>query len=353
MTLQIKKAVKTRVKIRIALAGPAGSGKTLTSLRFAKVLAEGGKILVIDTEHGRASVYASRFDFDVVELDKFSPLIYVEALELAEQENYSVVVIDSLTHAWTGEGGVLEIVDKATARAKSNNSFTSGWSVGTPLHNQLINKIMAAPFHVIATMRAKTEYVMESTGGKSTPRKTGMAAIQRDNMDYEFNFYATMDREHTLSIEKSDPECFEVGDQIGLPDERVAAKMLTWLNDGAEPTPRAKQEDPPALATDAQLVALRDLAAKLGPNRHIIPADLTFQRANELGKAWKEELTRPSPQTVMNVEPFATDRQISSIHKLCAALSRPEPDVAMMTFATARELITQLTQAYSESRQAS
>lgn len=362
MALQIKKAVKERVKIRLALAGPAGAGKTLTSLKFAKVLAEGGKILVIDTEHGRASVYANRFDFDVIELDQFSPLVYIEALELAESEGYSVVIIDSLTHAWAGEGGVLEIVDKATARSGNNNKFTSGWSVGTPLHNQLINKIMASPFHVIATMRAKTEYVME---GKASPKKIGTAPIQRDNMDFEFNFYAMMDREHNMFIEKTDPDCFQVEQTIGKPDERVAQKILAWLNDGAEPTPRVKTEDAPALATDAQLQALRDLSAKLGADTHIISVGITYQQASELGKAWKAELGKPTQAAAQPPRPAtgnvqtrpehpATDRQVTSMRKLCAALGRPEPEnIEKMTFADARTLLTQLSQAYSEARQAS
>ncbi len=366
MPLQIKKAVKERVKIRLALAGPAGAGKTLTSLKFATVLAEGGKILAIDTEHGRASVYAKRFDFYVIELDKFSPQVYVEALELAAQEGYSVVLIDSLTHAWAGEGGVLEIVDKAAAKSGSNNKFTSGWSVGTPLHNQLLNTIMAAPFHVIATMRAKAEYVMETTSaGKATPRKIGMAPIQRDNMDYEFNFFATMDREHTMTIEKTDPDCFEVGQSIALPDERVAVKLLTWLNDGATPAPRTPKDESPALATDKQLETLRSYAVQLGTDTHIIPVGITFEAANDLGRAWKAELgkpaqtpTQPTRPTAGNVQTGpdvpATDRQLTSMRKLCAALGRPEPDnIATMTFADARDVLTQLSQAYSEARQAS
>jgi hypothetical protein len=64
-------------------------------------------------------------------------------------------------------------------------------------------------------------------------------------------------------------------------------------------------------------------------------------------------VTRPTPMPLATAEALATDRQISSIRKLCAALSRPEPDMATLTFAAARELLTQLSQAYSEARQAS
>lgn len=330
MALQIKKAVKTRVKIRIALAGPAGAGKTLTSLKFASVLAEGGKIGVIDTEHGRASVYANRFDFDVIELDKFSPQMYIEALQAFADAGYAVVIIDSLSHAWAGEGGVLEIVDKASA--KSNNKFTSGWSVGTPLHNQLINAIMAAPFHVIATMRAKTEYVMEMVNGKATPRKAGMAPIQRDNMDYEFNFYGVMDRDHSMQIDKTDPDCFEVGQVIGMPDERVAQKILAWLNDGAEPAPKAVTPPPAKPVEDTPSRPTQPTA----PARPAMPAPQ--QRA-------------VSGNATTDANGMATERQMSSIKKLCAAIPRPTPDFDKLTFQDARDLLTKLSAEYNEARQ--
>src|SRR5690349_10453718 len=85
MSLQFKKATKEQAKLRLALIGLAGSGKTFSSLAVATHLVPGGKIAVIDTERGSASLYADRFAFDVLDLDRQGPENYVEAIEAAEQ----------------------------------------------------------------------------------------------------------------------------------------------------------------------------------------------------------------------------------------------------------------------------
>ena len=129
-----KKAVKSRSKLRLALIGPSGSGKTYSALAIAAGL--GSNIAVIDTEHGSASKYADLFNFDVLELGSYSPEKYVEALKAAAAAGYDVVVIDSLSHAWMGKDGALEMVDRAAARSKSGNSF-GAWREVTPQHNEI------------------------------------------------------------------------------------------------------------------------------------------------------------------------------------------------------------------------
>ena len=217
MALTIKRAVKEQSKLRLALAGPAGAGKTWTALTLATVLAEGGKIVLIDTEHGRSRAYANDFDFDIIELDTFSPKIYMEALALAYKEGASVVIIDSLSHAWNGEGGVLEIV------AQNFNN----WRIATPLQNKLLNTVQRAPFHEIATMRSKTEYVVEMINGKATPKEMGTAVIQRDGVDFEFDVFGMMDREHNLQIKKSVCRAIPVGEHYAEPDASLAENPPT------------------------------------------------------------------------------------------------------------------------------
>jgi len=121
MTVQFTKATKWQARLRMAIQGPAGSGKTYTSLCFGCALAEmrGGRLAVIDTERGSAVKYADRYDFDVVALESFQPERYVEAIDAAEAAGYRVLVIDSLSHAWEGEGGVLSLVDEASRRTAS------------------------------------------------------------------------------------------------------------------------------------------------------------------------------------------------------------------------------------------
>jgi len=161
--LTFTRATKKQARLRMALDGPSGAGKTYTGLLSAFALAEatGARVAVIDTEHASASKYADMFpEFDVLELDEFSPETYTEAIRLAERVGYGVLLIDSLSHAWDGVGGALEQVDKAAAR-NQGNSYTA-WRDVTPLHRQMVEAILQSNCHIIATMRSKMEYVLEA-----------------------------------------------------------------------------------------------------------------------------------------------------------------------------------------------
>jgi len=229
------KAVRQQLKGRIAIDGPSGSGKTFTALRLATVLAEGGQIAVINTESGAIQKYLGlspdglAWEFDVCELDSFAPTAYTEAIIEAGKAGYAVVVIDSLSHAWEGEGGALEQVTKASSR--SNNSFTA-WKDVTPQHNRMIGSILKSPCHVIATMRSKTEYVLETNEkGKQVPRKVGMAPVQRAGMEYEFDLYLSMDWDHIMRVSKS--RCPEMDGLLAVkPSANTFAPFAQWLNEG-------------------------------------------------------------------------------------------------------------------------
>jgi len=197
MTMQFKKAEKHLARLRLALCGPSGSGKTMSALRLAKGL--GGRVAVIDTERGSASLYADRFDFDVLELmPPFQPSRYVEAIKAAEAAGYDIVLIDSLSHAWAGEGGVLETVDGIAA--KSGNKFTA-WNPATKAQNAMVNAFMGTACHVIATMRSKMEYAQEKdNSGKTVIRKLGLAPVQRDGVEYEFGVVLDVGMDHRASV---------------------------------------------------------------------------------------------------------------------------------------------------------
>ena len=233
------RATKTRSRLRMALDGPSGSGKTFTGLTFAFALAgEAGRIAVIDTERGSASKYADRFPpFDVLELETFSPELYTAAIEEAEAAGYDVLVIDSLSHAWEGEGGALEMVDKAAAQSRSNNSYTA-WRAVTPVHRHMVDAILQSTTHTIVTMRSKTEYVLETNErGKQEPRKIGMAPVQRAGMEYEFDIVADLDWDHKMVVSKS--RCTAVdGDVTRRPTAAWMAPVIAWLTDGAAPAPK-------------------------------------------------------------------------------------------------------------------
>lgn len=233
MNKSFAKATKKKSKLRMAICGPSGSGKTYTALKLAKGLSS--KVAVIDTEHGSASKY-DQFEFDVLELDTFAPADYIEAINLAVRAGYEVLIIDSLTHAWTGKDGILETVDKIAARSNSKNTFTA-WRDVTPMHNALVEAIIAAPLHMIVTMRVKTEYVLEEVerNGRKVkePRKVGLAPIQRDGLEYEFDIVADMTLENTLIVSKT--RCSELQSAvIDKPGADLAQVLNEWLETGVE-----------------------------------------------------------------------------------------------------------------------
>lgn len=222
------KAVKHDAKLRLAIAGPSGSGKTYTSLAIATAL--GGPIAVVDTEHGSASKYADLFQFDVLELHApYHPDKYIEAIQNAAFVGYKVVILDSMTQAWNGEGGILELVEQAGKRQRTPNGYTA-WADVTPIQNRLIEAIVSTKIHIIATMRSKQEYVQEKDDrGKSVIRKVGMAPIQRDGFEYEFDIFFDMDVENNAIVSKT--RCPELtGKVIAKPGKQVAAILSKWLN---------------------------------------------------------------------------------------------------------------------------
>lgn len=224
MGIRFVKATKANLRLRLALTGPAGAGKTYSALSIAKHL--GGRVAVIDTERGSAKRYADRFDFGWLSLDPpFHPRRYLEAIKAAEESEIDVLIVDSISHAWNGAGGVLEIVEAAG----KGNSF-AGWKTGTPIQQQFVDGLLGADLHLIVTMRSKSEYVVEQNDrGKAAPRKVGTAPIQREGMDFEFDIVGDLDVAHTLTASKT--RCPELVERaFHDPGEEFAGVLKTWLN---------------------------------------------------------------------------------------------------------------------------
>jgi KaiC/GvpD/RAD55 family RecA-like ATPase len=247
MAMTFQKATKKKAKLRLALVGPSGSGKTYTALAIATNL--GARVAVIDTERGSASKYADLFSFDALDLESFAPQQYVDALDAAAKAGYDVVVVDSLSHAWMGAGGALEQVDNIAKKSQSRSSFNA-WREVTPQHNAMVDAIIRCPLHVIVTMRAKTEYVLEKDDrGKTVPRKVGIQPVQRDGLEYEFDVVADVTEEHNFIVSKT--RCSALADKVfSKPGKNIADALLSWLTDGAEaPAPLEKAL---AASVDAQ-----------------------------------------------------------------------------------------------------
>lgn len=258
--LQFRKATRERARARVALIGPAGSGKTMSALAIAEGL--GQRIAVIDTEHGSASKYAGPFQFDVLELESFAPDTYVEAIRAAAKGDYDVLIIDSLSHAWMGKDGALEQVDLAAARSRSGNTFAA-WRQVTPQHNRLVEAMLACPMHLIVTMRSKTEYVLVDVekDGKTIkePRKIGMAPIQRDGLEYEFDVVGDLTLEHDYVVSKTRCSSFDRA-VVHEPGVAFAADLRAWLETGEAPTraPAMPPAEQRAAPTGRQARSRRD-----------------------------------------------------------------------------------------------
>lgn len=225
-----RKAEKSKSKLRLAITGPAGSGKTYSALQVAFGI--GGKIGLICTEHGSGELYSTLGDYDIAELTPpFTIDKYIKLIKEAEQ-NYDVIIIDSLSHAWAGEGGLLEQHDKLTAASKTGNSYTT-WGKITPLQNQLVETILQSKSHIIATMRTKTEYSITNENGKQVPKKIGMAPIQRDGMDYEFSVVYDLSVDHIATVTKDRTNIFSNLDPF-KPSAETGKILLEWLNTGVD-----------------------------------------------------------------------------------------------------------------------
>jgi len=254
MVFTIEKATKEATRGRIGLVGPAGSGKTYTMLVIATELAgPEGKIVVIDTEHKSSAKYADLFEFDVLHLENnYDPDRYVEAIQYCEEKGYDVIGIDSLTHAWTGKGGALEQVDKAAARSRGNKFV--GWRTVTPKHNNLVDAMLQSDAHILATIRAKTDYAMDrDKDGKTTITKVGLAPIQREGMDYEFDIVFDIDHEHRAIVSKT--RCAVLTDEVFHKLSSKDARIIKdWLSDGVtvekiEAVPASKLIEPSIAVT--------------------------------------------------------------------------------------------------------
>jgi hypothetical protein len=232
-----QKAERKKARLRLALCGPAGSGKTYSALLIAQGL--GGRIALIDTEHESGSLYADLCEFDTASLTPpYTPEKYRNAIKAAEQAGYSVLIIDSFSHAWAGEGGLLDMHDKAAAAQRSGNSFTA-WREITPQHNALVEALLSARLHVIATLRAKTAYDLVDDGnGKKRPIKVGLAPVQREGVDYEFTCVFDMSIDgHVATASKDRTRLFD-GKHF-TPGIETGQALVDWLETGIDADARA------------------------------------------------------------------------------------------------------------------
>ncbi len=283
--MQFQKAEKRKAKLRLGLAGTSGSGKTFGALLIAKGL--GGKIAVIDTERSSASLYANIVEFDALELEPpFSPEIFSEAIRTAEKAGYDTLIIDSITHEWSGTGGCLDILDVLTKTKYRGNSW-SAWSDLTPRHRAFLDTILQSKMHIIATMRSKTETAQSNENGKVKVTKLGMKNEQRDGTEYEFTTvldlsndgnYATCSKDRTGLFANKDPFVIQISTGVDL---------IEWLNSGAE---EKKEED---ITIEYVVKRVKEAYRRSGPG--------VIEKLKEAGLPSSSDELNAKPEAMFNV----------------------------------------------------
>lgn len=223
--MQLRKSERKKAKIKLALQGSAGSGKTYSSLLLAQGLTNNdlSKVAVIDSENGSADLYAHLGSYNVLTLSPpYTPENYIKAIEVCEKAGMEVIILDSISQSWE------ELLDYHSSLA--GNSFTN-WAKITPRQNAFIDKILQCEAHVIATMRTKQDYVLNQKDGKFIPEKVGLKAVQRNDLDYEFTLVFDIDIKH-FAVSSKDRTGLFMGKPEFIINSSTGRKILEWCNSG-------------------------------------------------------------------------------------------------------------------------
>ena len=247
-----QKASRKRIKLKVAVTGPAGSGKTTSAIRMARGLAgPDGKVAVIDTENGSASLYSDRYAFDVCEVSPpFDHQKFIGSINEAVAAGYDVVIIDSASHFWEGILAYKDALDR-----RGGNSFTN-WNEAGRHFKEILNAVLQSPIHVICCMRSKIDYVIEQDGkGKATPKKIGLAPVMRDGIEFEFTSVFDIDLSHQAATSKDRTGLYT--DRIFQITEATGQELVRWINSAAAPEPEpAPAPTPVQLPERTQLSGL-------------------------------------------------------------------------------------------------
>lgn len=228
--MQLRKSERKQAKIKMALQGSSGSGKSLSSLLLAKGLTNDNlaKVAVVDTENGSADLYAHLGNYNVLPLQPpYTPEKFIEAMEVCEKAGMECIILDSISHVWD------ELLDYHSKLP--GNSFTN-WNKVTPRQKAFIDKILQCNAHVIATMRTKQDYVLQQKDGKYVPEKVGLKAVQRDDVSYEFTIVFDIDIKHFAIASKDRTNLFS-GKPEFMINTSTGKRILEWC------TSPTKEED--------------------------------------------------------------------------------------------------------------
>jgi len=394
--LQIKPATKFKQFARVVFWGVEKSGKTHAALSLATRLAgETGKIGVISSEYASSQFLQHRFPHDIIDLTEvdsqgniarnaFSAARYEEAIKLFVKDGYSVIVIDSLSHLWEGEGGILDAVN-----SRRGNTFNDGWGENSPIYRRTIQAILSTRAHIIITLRAKDGYIqqdyLKKDGTKGTqPVNVGLAPVMRKNFGYEMHLKIRMESMIGTVEATAMQDYIPRGEEVEAIDDDFATRLLAALDGEPMPEPTEQQKDMRSLLDEFYGLApltyahianweQQALRAALGISRgQSLPTDYTDDDVEKMRAYLANKRQRKAaPIAVVEVQPtpppeteasyqsvsadpdqvlLASPQQRSSIAKLCERLEKTVELAQDATFEQAREIIKQLTTEYKELR---
>lgn len=226
---EFKDATQADVRMKMALAGKSGAGKTLGALKIAKgLINDMTKVGIAQTEAGRAQCYLNQIGkFKVLEMTPpFSPQAFIDVITKAEAAGLKCLIIDSLSDEWAGIGGALSIHSQVSEVTK--NSYTA-WGKVTPIHDAVFNKILQSPIHIICTLKKKTEYIMETNDkGKQAPKRVGVKDIAREDTEYKWILQLDLDQEgNTAKASKDNTSLFQGKEPFKI-SEQTGAAIRAW-----------------------------------------------------------------------------------------------------------------------------
>lgn len=226
--MELKKAQRQQVKLRVGLSGPSGFGKTYSALILGYgITGDYSKIAVIDTENQSASLYSHLGEYNTLNLaPPYSPESYIKAIEICEKAQIEVVIIDSISHEWNGKGGCLDIHEKLGGRFQD-------WAKVTPRHQSFIDKILQSKCHIITTVRTKVDYSMDQDGnGKTKVTKHGLKEVTREGFEYELTVnFELINGNHLAATSKDRTGLFTNKPEFII-NAATGKKLMKWCNNG-------------------------------------------------------------------------------------------------------------------------
>jgi hypothetical protein len=230
----IQDAKRELIWVKVALMSPSGGGKTYSALRLAtgmqekmKELGQDTNIIMFNTEVARGRYYANEFKYKIVDVGApHEPEKYVRAIQYGVDQGFKIIILDSTSFEWEGDGGCLDI------HQREGGTFQA-WAKVTPRHNKFIQAIADSQCHIIATMRGKDQYEIDKDEkGKSNVKKLGVGAQQRSGFEYEFSTTFLLDQKSNFATnQKDNTHLFETLGDVKLTEDH-GRKLIEWANSG-------------------------------------------------------------------------------------------------------------------------